>query len=286
MSSGDIGHDQIQERPGLRDFQTWMQTFIVSRGSSQDALEAAEQASGFPQGSAERLVKRSATLDEVERLMIYRRMYPLRMEDALGTDFPVCRLLVGRKRFFQLVMDYVEAHPSRSWTLDHLGRHMVEFVKEHPLSREFPGLYDLTRLEQALCEVFDELDAPVLSAADLLEVTPEDWPNVRLQTIPAFRLLSLQTNANDLFRAYAQGQGLPDVETRPQYVVVWRQDFQTWRMPVDEAASVVLGSLSCGESLGETLEHAVERYSIEESEVFDWFQTWVGEGFFSSWSSC
>lgn len=269
-----------QDRPALRDFQTWMQTFIVSEGSPEQALTAAECAAGFASGSAERLVKPSPTLVELERLMIYRRMYPLRMEEALGIDFPVSRLLLGREAFSRLVADYVQAHPSTSWTLDHLGRHMVPFVRDHALASEYPGLHDLVRLEQAMCEVYNELDSPVLAPADIATVEPESWPGVRLEPIPAFRLLALQSNSNDLFRAYNQERALPPHRPGPTQVVVWRQGFQTWRMPLEKSAYAILERLARGCSLGDALADALEEEEADEARVFDWFNTWVREGFF------
>lgn len=269
------------ERPDLRSFQAWMQTFIVAPGSPEQALEAAEAASGFAEGSAERLVLPSATLNEMERLMIYRRMFPLRMEEALSIDFPASRQMVGSRRFFGLVMEYVEAYPSRSWTLDHLGWGMVEFVRGHRLAGEFPGLYDLVRLEQALCEVYGEADSPVLTAEDMASVPGEAWAEVRLECIPALRLLELNSNANEAYRAHVVGEEMPDCVEGPHCVVVWRSGFQTWRMPLAQAACAVLTRLRDGAVLGEALGEALDLYGVEdEGQVFEWFQAWVGEGFF------
>lgn len=266
--------------PPLRDFQTWMQTFIVSSGSPQEAIRAAEELSGLAPGSAERLVQRSATLDEMERLMIYRRMYPLRMEEALSIDFPVVRKLLGRETFFRLVEEYVEAFPSRSWTLDHLGQHMVRFVETHPLTEKYPGLWDLVRLEQALCDVFNAEDSGVLTPEELAEVSPEQWPEARFDFVPAFILLELGSNANDLYKAYNQARDLPKTHLGTYHLVVWREGFQTWRMPLVPAAFAVLKLLHEGASLGEALEKGLD--DSDESPVFEWFQTWVGEGFFRS----
>ena len=44
------------EQIELRELQTWLQTFIVTPGSSQEAIEAAERAAGMAQGSAEKMV--------------------------------------------------------------------------------------------------------------------------------------------------------------------------------------------------------------------------------------
>ena len=214
--------------------------------------------------------------------MIYRRMYPLRMEEALSVDFPVCRKLLGANTFLRLVEDYVEAHPSTSWTLDHLGRHMVEFVRTHPLAEQYPGLYDLTCLEQALCEVFNELDAPILSPQAMATVDPDSWPEVRLECIPAFRLLALQSNANELYKAHNRDAELPEHRSGLYHVVVWRNQFHPWRMPLEPAAHATLVRLREGQPLGQALGHALDNYALEEADVFGWFNTWVSEGFFQA----
>ncbi len=271
-----------QERPDLRSFQTWMQTFIVSPGTADEALHAAEQLSGFSEGSAQRLVKPSPTLDEMERLMIYRQMYPLRMEEALSVDFPVCKELLGRRNFMNLVEDYVEVHPSTSWTLDHLGRQFVGFVQGHKLCEKFPGLYDLARLEQALCEAFNADDSVTLDMESLAEIDPEAYFDACFEPIPALRLISLESNANDLYLAFNRDEELPDHEPAPQKVVVWRNDNQIWRMPISEAAALMLASLMEGTPMGDALSMVLEKHTLDEQQPFEWFRTWVGEGFFQT----
>lgn len=282
--TGDQASDQPspQAPPSLRAFQTWMQSFIVHPGTPEQALAAAEELSGVGPRSAQRLVKPSATLNEMERLMIYRRMYPLRMEEALSIDFPATRQLLGEKRFSRLVADYIEVHPSTSWTLDHLGAHLVDYVRTHALGQEFPGLYDLVCLEQALCEVFNELDSAVLTPEELSGVPADQWLEVRLEFIPALRLLRLSSNANATYRAHLDERPLPEFRAEPQQLVVWRNPTQTWRMPLPATAYGLLQALRDGRSLGDALELVLHSHDLPEEQLFEWFSHWVGEGFFCS----
>jgi hypothetical protein len=157
---------------------------------------------------------------------------------------------------------------------------MVEFVPTHPLAMEYPGLADLVRLEQAVCEVFNELDVATLTPADMAGIDPESWFDARLECVPALRLLEVESNANELYKAHNQKRELPDYEAGRRHLVVWRQSFQTWRMPLEEAAYQTLLRLSQGQPLGEALGYALDHYALEESQVFDWFNSWVSEGFF------
>ena len=275
---------EIAVEPELADFQTWMQTFIVEPGSSEEAIQAAEERAGLASGSVERLVKRSPTLDELERLEIYRGMYLLRMEEALSIDFPATKSLLGKRAFFELVEDYVKVHPSRSWTLDHLGVHLEHFVREHPLAKSFPVLADLISLEQRLCEVFNAPEQPVLEPDGVAALAPEQWPTLQLEPVAAFRLAKLDSNANDYYRAYNADQDWPIFEEGEHFVVVWRSDYELWRMPLGKPAFEMLSSLADRNPVGEALNCVLEQFEIEEHEVFEWFSSWVSEGFFAELS--
>ncbi len=267
--------------PELRAFQTWMQTFIVEPGQADTALAAAEKAAGLAKGSAQRLVKRSPTLDEMERLNIYRGMYLLRMEEALSIDFPATKQLLGSQRFFELVEDYVKVHPSKSWTLDHLGRQFPGFVQSHPLAGSFPGLTDMVRLEAALCEVFNAEEKASLGSEEVMEVPPERWARLTLFTIPALRLLRLSSNANQRYKAFNADQEWPAYQAGEQGVVVWRHQYKLWRMPLEENAFAMLSALHERNPIGVALNQVLGRHEVEEHEVFEWFSSWVNEGMFA-----
>lgn len=269
--------DQVE----LRELQTWLQTFIVTPGGSREAIEAAERAAGLEQGSAERMVLPSRTLTPLQRLEIYRGMYLLRMEEALSIDYPAVRHLVGAEAFFSLVADYVEVHPSRSYTLDHVGRHFSEFLARSSHSQA--GLLgDLARLEFAMCEVFHEPETPVLSPLDLAAIAPDDWEWARLEPIAALRLLETDYPANEYFTAYNNDRQPPaDLGPRANRVVVWRQQFKVWRMPLEPAAMQLLQLLASGLPLGQALGTTAAASPLAEEQLFDWFSSWVGEGMFS-----
>src|SRR5262245_61237926 len=54
------------------------------------------------------------------RLRIYREMYFLRIEDALGADYPSLKRRLGAGRFGTLCRAYIRAHPSTSFTLEEI----------------------------------------------------------------------------------------------------------------------------------------------------------------------
>lgn len=266
----------------LRDLQKWLQAFIVEPGGAQAALAAGEAAAGFEAGAAERLIKPSATLSPAERLMIYRRMYLLRMEEALEIDYPAVRHFLGRKRFFELVAEYVQAHPSHSYTLDHLGDHFPAFVAGARFLPKRAFLGDLARLEQTICQVIHAEESSVLTPQQLQAVAPDAWEGAVLEPIRALRLLALRYPANAYLKAFRQETEPPELKRRDTFVVVWRENFTVWRMGLERPAYELLEALVAGQSLSRAIASVLNRRRVTQEQLFDWFSSWVGEGMFSA----
>src|ERR1700682_478706 len=126
-----LDRDQQQSRDrrgavaGLARTQRWMQAFIVAPGEmDEDALRAEAVQSEIPADEALKLVLRSDTLTPLERVGIYRGMYLARLVEALESDYPGVRHFLGEEGFYDLASRYVDAHPSRSYTLNRLGDHL------------------------------------------------------------------------------------------------------------------------------------------------------------------
>ncbi len=179
----------------LEQFQRWMQTFIVHPGSEEDALAAAAS-EGIPTDEVTRVILPSSTLTSLERVGVYREMYLLRLAEALDTDYPALAHFLGGEAFNDLVAGYVEAFPSRSYTLNRLGDHLPEYIRTAPGIARRAFLHDLARLELAVSQVFDAPESPVLTEEQIAQVPTEAWADARLRPIEAFRLLSFQYPVN------------------------------------------------------------------------------------------
>ena len=84
------------------------------RAHAADGRVMTEVAAGF--------IAPNSRLTPFERLEIYNRQYWYRVLDALAEDYPVLRAVVGSSAFHQLSIEYLTAHPSRSFTLRIWGR--------------------------------------------------------------------------------------------------------------------------------------------------------------------
>lgn len=280
---GKFRQNTVSE-PKLSEIQAWLHTFVVEPGDTHAALRAAEGKAGFSEGSADSLILPSHSLQPIERLSIYRRMYLLRMTAALVDDFPAVQEYLGGPRFRQLAAEYVQQYPSRSFTLDHLGRHFAKFLLEFHQNEEGPWLSELAQLEWALCEIFGERDSSVLSMLDLSVVEPDDFDKILLEGIPALRLLEFEHDLYPLYKDWSSDLGISPPQKALSWLICWRQNHELWRAPLSEEKRNFLVALLQGQSLGAAIDSSLQGQNCTEDQLFEWFQTWVDDGIFSGFS--
>jgi len=226
------------------------------------------------------LVAPSRTLTPRERLEIYRRSCFARLLDLLAAEFPTLRRLLGDAAFRRLVGRFLRAHPPRHYSLDRVGRPLPRFLARRPLLR------DVARIEDAMAEVFDVVETPVLGRRDFAAIPPERWERTRLLPVGAMRLLELRFNANDLVSAARSGRGrLPAPVRRASRVVVWRRDDRVRREELSPEQFAILDALRRGRTLGGALRAALRRSGDPARVVRGvrrWFRAWVAAGLFSA----
>ena len=185
-------------KTNLRRIQFWLQEFIVDPESDQAVY-------GKNNDEATRLILPSRTLAPVQRVAIYRDMYLLRMEEALAGDFPVLKHHLGGQGFKDLVADYVQHYPSKSYTLNRLRKNLPDFIVEKAAVRRRAFAFDLARLELAMCEAFDAPRSSVLTPHAIAEVPETAWENARIRTIEALSLLAFRYPADESLHGHRDG---------------------------------------------------------------------------------
>jgi hypothetical protein len=271
--------------PDLDRVQRWLQAVIVHPGSVEQALASQEATAELPAGELEAVVRPSWSLGAAERVEIYHGMYLLRMVEALEGDYPAVRHFLGEEQFSDLVREYVQRYPSRSYTLNRLGDHLPRFFLSAPGGRPHAAfLHDLASAELAVTEAFDEEESPVLDAEALRAVPEEAWAGARLQPIKAFRLLALRHPVVAHLEAAKHGRPAPRPRRRSSFLAVYRRDYSVLRLELGAAEHALLAALVTGTPLGAALADAGLRLraSRREEAVFRWFRGWVAEGLFSA----
>lgn len=268
----------------LDRLQRWMQAVVVHPGSASEAIASAAAAAEV--GSADDVILPSKSLTPEERVDIYHGMYLLRMSEALATDYPALQHFLGERGFFELVRDYVQVYPSRSYTLNRLSDHVPEFLKNAGGRKHREFLADLARLELAVAQVFDEQETPPLGDAQVAAVAPGDWERARLLPIAALRLLAFRYNVNDYVQSLKdEAHDHPKPRLKQAWVAVYRRDYAVYRHELSRPAHDLLADIAAGETLGAALQAAMKRDARSRphpEQLSRWFRDWVSAGMFAS----
>ncbi|MEO8360648.1 MAG: putative DNA-binding domain-containing protein [Vicinamibacteria bacterium] len=268
----------------LPKLQRWLQAVVVHPGTTEEALKSPRASALLKRSELESVMRPSKTLTAAQRLQIYQEMYPMRMRDALSSDYPALEHFLG-DGFWDFVVAYTKKHPSMGYTLNRLGDHMPAFVGRQTKLKNRAFLHDLTRLELAVTEAFDSAEAPVLRAEDLDALGPSKLPKARLRTAPSLRLLTLSWNADaylDTLRD--EDHHHPKPKRADSFVVIVRRNYSVYRFAVPESEFLVLQDLKAGKTIGKAVEKALARRGKRRPapELFGtWFGQWTSQGLFS-----
>jgi hypothetical protein len=251
----------------LSRLQRWMQAVIEQPGAVDEAVEAPEAREELDPGDIGRVILPSKTLTSVERVGVYQGMYLLRMVEALENDYPALAHFLGQDAFADLVTRYVAAHPSRSYTLNRLGSALPEFIRTTRGIRK---------------KAFDADRSPAWPAGEIERLPQEAWPGAVFVPIAAFRLLAFSYPVNAYFQSVKdENHDHPDIGRKPTWVVVWRKNYEVWRLNLGKDAYEFLRALANGRPFGKAV--AVTARKLQGSagdQLFRWLRDWVAEGMF------
>jgi hypothetical protein len=123
-------------------------------------------------------------------LQVYRHHTFANLTDALATDYPVVRRLVGEGFFAYAADSYIRRHPPRSGNLHDFGGDFAGFLAAFPPAQSLAYLPDVARLEWAWQEAYHAADAPPLSLDALASVAPAHYGSLVFRLHPSARLLA------------------------------------------------------------------------------------------------
>jgi hypothetical protein len=273
----------VSTQPPLDRLQRWMQATVVHPGDIESALKSPAARREVGRADLDAVILPSATLTPVQRVAVYQGMYLLRMEEALSSDFPGLKHFLGDDGFFALVRDYVQIHPSRSYTLNRLGDRLPDFVAVAPDVKRREFCHDLARLELAMTQAFDAPETAALDAAEIERVPPEAWENARLTPIAAFRLVALRYPASAYLDSLNDAQHRhPPARRRDTYVAVYRRHFSVYRHDLSRMGHDLLADPMAGSRSAAVAQRSRGgRRRPQMDDLFRWFRQWVSAGIFA-----
>ncbi len=242
-------------------------------------------------------------LTSFERLEIYNRQYWFRLFSSFEEDFPGLKSVIGSRRFQTLMRAYLEAHPSRSFTLRNLGSSLTVWLRQNPqyTHPHTESAIAMAALEWAHIEAFDNESHAPLSPDEIASLNADSHialqPYLRLIAAPYAvddALLAIRDSAHDSGSQASNAVGIHLVRrTRSRhpaheqiYLAIHRRDDTVYYKRLSREDFLILEALERGDTLGEAIEAAFRESAAPESEhpaiIQSAFHHWMQMGWLCS----
>ena len=268
FSSKGIGHTGRSNTPPLERLQADFQAYILG---DERAMEGQ--------------VRATAKADAGTLLAVYRDAYALRLIEALETNFPRLKRVLGDAAFDRLARCYIAAHPSRHFSIRWFGNELAGFLFEQAPWRDTPALAELARLEWALAGAFDAGDAAPLDVAAIAATAPEDWPFLAFAFHPSLQIVISRWTVPELWNALGAEDGnadIPPPEQREESVAftIWRKDGETFFRSMTEDEAWALDAARQGSGFGALCEGLCTHGAGDQAgaRAAELLRSWVDSG--------
>lgn len=221
-------------------------------------------------------------------LSAYRHAYTARLLAALNDNYTVLARAMGDEDFERLGRAYIDAHPSSHPSIRWFGHELAGFMAEADDSLVgHPSLVDFARMDWALRDAFDALDAPLLMPEHLAALPSEAWAGLVLHFHPSVRRVDLAwaiEPAWRVLRAWEPGDEqpeLPEPTPHAHTLLVWREELDTRWRSLEPLEANLLRSVAAGRSfecLCDTAALHLGDASAAASRVITLLRQWLDEG--------
>jgi len=218
-----------------------------------------------------------------DRLNIYREGYYLRLWFLLKEDYPTLKRMMGNKIFERIARQYIDAYPSRYYSIRDTGLHFPEFLKkEYP---RFPAWAELARFEQILKRLTFEEDPRPLQWEDLQNIPGEQWGELVFHFQPTLRQSFFLYNVDEVWKKALNKEKklFFKKQEESKAFLLWRKNMHSYFMSINSEQLCLFNALQSGQSFSDVCEKMCE--VIAEDEVVAWtaqtLKTWVEEELFS-----
>ena len=212
----------------------------------------------------------------LERIAIYQEAYRIRLREALASNYPQLKILIGAEAFDSIADTFIDAYPSTHPSIRWFGRELGYMLEETFPAR--PWLREFAQLEWALSCAFDAADAEVVAMSELAECPAEQWPALTFTFHPSVQCLVLHTNAAQMYKAVTEEQPAPSfTSVDPTWWLVWRDDLtpRYRSLAADEADA--LHALFSGNSFEDMCTRLCTHHSFDAvaARAIELLQKWL-----------
>lgn len=216
------------------------------------------------------------------RLNIYTNAYRARMVEAASADYAQLHNYLGDEQFEELIHAYLQAYPSRHYTLRWFGAGLADFLKTTEPYAGHTDLYEMALFEWALCGAFDAADAWPLQMADLAGMTPERWAAMHPSFHASLRCISLRGNLPQIWESLNEEHAPPPLQLGEQPItwLVWRQELKLMFRPASTDEQQCLQWFLDGADVGEVCQRLADYLPVERipAHIAGLLGRWIGDG--------
>jgi uncharacterized protein (UPF0276 family) len=211
------------------------------------------------------------------QLGVYVDGYRFRLFDVVDEDYPALRQYLGDETMNALLDAYIESHPPTHFNL---ARYTDDFPKYVGAWGSFAEgqnkqvAQEIAALETAVTQVADLKETVAFSPRMLGAITPDAFLELRIPPRTALTLMAFEHDVNTYVRAVAKGMKLSKIAQKKNYLAIFRDEDQVWRLPLEKEEYLFLAYLKEGKSVGEAMESLIETTRMDENKLAEKFQEW------------
>ena len=223
------------------------------------------------------------------QLSAYAFAYRARLKEVLANDYHALLMAVGNEQFNQLAEDYIDAHPSRYYSLRDFGRHLPEFVfgmiQHHQRYPDKHWLYELALFEWTLGQAFDAPDNTTFGEQDMAMIPAELWSGLRFHIHPSVHRIDFEWNIPRMWQALTQD--IPSQVTASREIsspwLVWREQLVTRFRSLQADEQRALDRLLAGDRFDEVCEALSTSMSEDDVPMHaaGMLKGWIAQGLIS-----
>lgn len=221
-----------------------------------------------------------------QRIAIYQRGYFARLVECLRDDYPAVACALGPADFEALCIEFIDAHPPASPSLNFYGAPFAAFCATRA-GHGSAFIHELARLEWAVVEAIHADAGTALDPTVLAKLPAAAWERARLLPSPALRVVRATHPVRRYYQAVLDGQPAAVPELEPSTVAVCRRGPQVRSIDVEATHARLLERLVAGHPLGAALDALTADSNDDACASLERaFSAWVACGFFAGIHSC
>lgn len=225
----------------------------------------------------------TSSLSNVDRLAIYGNAYYLRLIEVLMSDYEAIHALLGDEQFDTLCREYINAYPSKFFSVRWFGQYLAEYLKTNEPYSQHEYLYEMARFEWLFTDTFDAADAAIVSESDVAQVPAESWPSLKITLHPSVNCFQYQWNILPVWKAVKENSEVPvlDKADNPETCMIWRQGLITKYKTLETNEAILIEAVESEKNFSEWCQLLVNRGETPDDVPMiaaGILKTWLGSG--------